>query len=398
MSPMRTDIFIAGGGLAGLTAAAAFGQSGFRVVRAYPAPPPAPGAATADRRSTAFLRPARTLLETIGLWDDLAPHATALDALRIVDTEGWPPVARETRTFQPRDLGAETFGWNLPNALARRAMQDAVATMPGVTLIWSAGFRQILTRTSEVRVTLTDGQRIAARLAIAADGRDSALRTAAGIGTRTRRYGQRALAFTATHARPHDNLSTEVNNQSGAFTTVPLPDIDGAPASAIVWMNGGRRTRDLAAMSTDDFNAEMTARACEMLGPMRRATPLAQWPIVTRTADRLTAERVALVAEAAHVLPPIGAQGLNTSLHDIAALHALVAADPQTLGQPEALARYEATRARDIAIRARVIDLYNRLCQSGEAPVQALRRAGLRMVHDLPPLRKTVMQAGLGQR
>ena len=397
MTPDRVDIFIAGGGIAGRAAAAAFGQAGFSVLLADPAPPPAADAAQTDRRSTAFLRPARRLLETAGLWDGLAPHAMPLDSLRIVDTRGWPPVPAETRSFAPQDLGAETFGWNLPNALTRDALADAVAALPGVTLLWGTGFARLLSRTAEARVTLTDGRRIAARLAIAADGRDSALRTAAGIGATTRRYGQTALAFTATHDTSHGRVSTEVYNQGGAFTTVPLPDIGGAPASAIVWMNDARRAETLAALDDDAFDARMTARACGLLGPMRRTGPMGQWSVITRTADRLTAERVALVAEAAHVLPPIGAQGLNTSLHDIAALVDLALADPDGLGSAAQLARYEQSRARDIALRARVIDLYNRVCQSGEPPIQGLRSLGLRLVHDLPALRRTVMRAGLGR-
>ncbi len=179
---------------------------------------------------------------------------------------------------------------------------------------------------------------------------------------------------------------------------MPLPDIDGRPASAIVWMNAGPRAAALAAMDPAEFDAEMTARSCGLLGPMARAGRLGQWPVITRTADRLTAERVALVAEAAHVLPPIGAQGLNTSLHDIALLCDIARDAPDTLGTPAHLDEYDRRRSRDIALRARVIDLYNRICQSGEPPIQALRRAGLRAVHDTPSLRRTVMQAGLGRR
>lgn len=398
MSLSRVDVFISGGGLAGLAAAAAFGHAGFSVLLADPAPPPPEKAEGEDLRSTAFLGPSRELLERTGLWDVLAPHAVGLDALRIVDTGGWPPEIRETRVFEPVELGQESFGWNLPNALTRREMVRALARQPEAELAWGTGFRGLLTRTSEARVTLTDGRRVAARLVIAADGRDSAVREAAGIGATTRRYGQKVFAFNATHPVPHGNVSTEVYNAGGAFTCVPLPDIDGHPASAIVWMNDGRRAADLAAMDAAGFNAEMTTRACGLLGPMERAGGLGQWPVITRTADRLTAERVALVAEAAHVMPPIGAQGLNTSLHDIALLCDLATADPDGLGTPGQLAQYERRRGRDIALRARVIDLYNRVCQSGEPPIQALRSAGLRIVHDTPPLRRTVMQAGLGRR
>ena len=393
----NVDILIAGGGLAGLAAAAAFGHAGFSVLLADPGPQVVDEqAAGSDLRSTAFLQPARALFTEIGLWDRLAPHATPLNALRIVDTAGWPPEITETRLFDAAELGDAPFGWNLTNGLTRREMLGFVARLPGVELAYGTGFRAMLRRSREAIVTLSDGRQIAVKLVIGADGRASAVRQAAGIGTQITRYGQKALAFSATHPLAHHNISTEIYNQGGAFTTVPLPDHDGLPASAIVWMNPGARALDLAGMDAPAFNAEMTARSCGLLGPLALATGRRVWPVVTQRADRLTAGRVALVAEAAHVLPPIGAQGLNTSLHDVAALVDLAVADRAGLGGAAMLDAYAKARQRDILLRARAIDLFNRVCKSGEAPVQALRRAGLRTVHDMVPLRRAVMRAGLG--
>ncbi|MEM6695560.1 MAG: FAD-dependent monooxygenase [Pseudomonadota bacterium] len=399
MSVERYDLVIAGGGLAGLTAAAAFGAADFSVLVVDPAPPPDPEAANADRRSTAFLQPAKALFDAAGLWPALEPHATALTGLRIIDAGGDPPAPRVSRVFSPVDLGQDSFGWNLPNALARCRLAAALAEMEGVTHAWGQRVTGLVTRTGEARLRLDRaGGAVAARLVIAADGRASVLRSLAGIDARTWHYRQRAFAFQACHAIPHQGISTEIYLDGGAFTTVPMPDLDGRPCSAIVWMNNARRAEALAALDARGFNEAMSARACYALGAMERASPMADWPIITRTAARLTAERVALVAEAAHVMPPIGAQGLNTSLHDIAVLYDLAQAAPADLGTPAFLARYARAREGDIALRARVIDAYNRLCQSGAAPLQGIRRAGLRLVHDVAPLRRAVMQAGLGRR
>ncbi|MCG6901958.1 MAG: FAD-dependent monooxygenase [Rhodobacter sp.] len=403
MSLPRSDIFISGGGIAGLVAAAAFGHAGFSVVLADPTPAPDTPADTsadtgADLRSTAFLHPARALLDEIGLWQALAPLATPLDALRIVDTTGWPPEIAETRIFSAQELDQQSFGWNLPNWQTRAELLRFIRAQPGITFLPGVGFAGMLARTNAAIVSLSDGSRLGARLVIGADGRASPVREAAGIGVSTTRYGQKALAFTATHPLAHENISTEIYNRGGAFTTVPLPDQNGVPASAIVWMNPGPRAQALAALPEDQFDAEMTGRACALLGPMQRTGAVAVWPVITQRATRLTAERTALVAEAAHVLPPIGAQGLNTSLHDVAALYDLARAEPEALGAPAQLARYARLRERDIAMRARAIDLFNRICQSGEPAVQALRRAGLTSVHDIGPLRQSIMRAGLGSR
>jgi 2-octaprenyl-6-methoxyphenol hydroxylase len=397
MTRDSVDVFISGGGIAGLAAAAAFGQAGFSVVLADPAPPAeAAEAEGSDLRSTAFLQPARDLFERTGLWDTLAPHAMPLEVLRAVDTVGWPPEIRASRDFRADDISDRPFGWNLLNWQTRHALTGTIAAMPKVDLRMGTGFARLLTRDREAIVTLSDGATLAARLVVAADGRDSPVREAVGIGVKTTRYGQKAIAFTVTHPHPHENVSTELYNAGGAFVLVPLPDLRGGPASAVVWMNDGRRSLDLMAMDAAAFSHEATLRSCGVLGELTLASPRRLWPVVTQQAEALAAARTAIVAEAAHVLPPIGAQGLNTSLHDIVALVDLAAADPANLGGPKMLAAYEGQRARDIRARAAVIDLFNRVCRSDEVPVQALRLAGMKAVHDIAPLRRAVMRAGLG--
>ena len=391
------DIFISGGGIAGLVAAAAFGRAGFTVCLADPAPPVDTAEADgSDLRSTAYLQPARDLLETAGLWDTLAPHATPLDALRVIDTTGWPPAPTATREISPDEQRDQPFGWNLPNWLTRKVLADHIATLDRVDLRLGVGFKSLLQRDTAALITLTDGTRLSARLTIAADGRASPLRDAAGIGVTTTRYGQKALAFSVTHPHPHENISTEIYNAGGAFTLVPLPDHQGGPASAVVWMNDGPRAAELLAMDTPAFEAVMTERSIGLLGHLTLASPRRMWPVITQRATSLAAQRVAITAEAAHVLPPIGAQGRNTSLNDSAALLEIATAAPGEIGTPKMLSTYEKNRALDINARAAVIDLFNRICRSDVTAIQSLRTAGLKAVYDIAPVRRAVMQAGLG--
>jgi len=397
MNRRSADILVAGGGLAGLIAAAAFSSAGYRIVLAEPGHPVTKANQDgADLRSTAFLLPAQNLFERIGLWPVLEPHAVALETLRIVDTTGSPPHLRGERAFCAPDVGDQPFGWNFLNWLIRRELLAHLEKQPNVTLEFGSGVRDILTRTSGAIATLANGSTLAASLVIAADGRNSAVRDIAGIGVKTTRYGQKSLAFVATHATPHNNVSTEIYNEGGPFTMVPLADVDGNPASAIVWMNKGRRALDLLALGEAPFNAAMTERAAGLFGPMKLASKRTIWPIITQTADRLTGERIAIIAEAAHVLPPIGAQGLNTSLNDIAALLDAASKHPSALGGPAMLKAYAATRRRDIANRAHAIDLFNRVTRSGSAGLQSLRLTGLQAAHDIAPLRRGLMRAGMG--
>jgi 2-octaprenyl-6-methoxyphenol hydroxylase len=394
------DILIVGGGIAGMVAAAAFGSSGFKTLMVDPATPVIEGhQAGSDLRSTAFLRPARDLFRKIGIWDALAPHATPLDGLRIVDTlatNGDAPIVRSQRQFEGRETADEPFGWNFLNWRMRQALVEILPSIPKTETRFGIGFKSILTRTGSAIVTLTDGRQVEAKLVIAADGRGSAVRTACGIDTSITRYGQKSLAFTAYHTLPHGNVSTEIYRDGGPFTMVPLRDIDGRHASAIVWMNKGPKAVELLNMAPEPFNAEMTDRAAGLLGEMELASQRGIFPIITQVADRLSAQRVAIVAEAAHVLPPIGAQGLNTSLNDIAALLALCEVNPTELGTTPMLDSYAQTRHRDIKARAKVVDLFNRVVRSDEQILQSVRLLGLKAVHDFKPLRMSVMRAGLG--
>ncbi len=398
MTRKHTDIFISGAGIAGLAAAISLARSGFSVVLADPTPPPVDAEADgSDLRSTAFLQPARQLLDEAGLWADLSDHATPLETLRVIDCTGTPPQPVTERAFQSSDLGEAAFGWNLPNWLTRKTLTRAASETPGLDLRLGTGFARMMTREREALVTLSDGTRLSARLAIGADGRGSPLREAAGIDVNVTRYGQKALAFAVRHPIPHGNVSTELYHEGGAFVLVPLPDVDGQPCSAVVWMHDGPEALRLQKLDDDAFGRAATERSTGVLGNLVPITPRRLWPVVTQRATALTAERTALIAEAAHVMPPIGAQGLNTSLHDVATLIDLARRDPDGVGTRAFLDAYAGQRARDIHARAKIIDLYNQLCRSEAAPLQALRSLGLKMVHDIAPLRRGVMRAGLGR-
>lgn len=399
MSVIDTDILISGGGVAGLTAASAFGAAGFRVTCVDPAPPVTEETASdADLRTTAFLQPAQKLLAQCGLWARLAPYAADLKVMRIVETGGRRPGRHDIVDFDAADMSDRPFGWNLPNWLLRREMLAHIAGMDNVAFLPSVATAGLTSREAEALVGLSDGRRVRARLVVAADGRNSAIRTEAGISVTTWRYGQKALAFSVSHARPHDNISTEIHESGGPFTLVPLPDLDGRPRSAVVWMESGPRIAELAALPVADFEAALLARSAGLYGPLTLIGRLSVWPIISQFADRLCAQRVALIAEAAHVVPPIGAQGLNMSLNDLAALLDLARANPADLGSAAMLERYHRQRWPDIRARVSCIDLLNRTSMAGGPLAQDARRLGLKALHDIRPVRLLLMQAGLGAR
>lgn len=399
MTGFDCDIVVSGGGVAGLSAACVFGRAGFRVVCVDPAPPVTERDADgADLRTTAFLQPARDLLDEAGLWARLAPEAAPLQVMRIVDAGGPEPEPRIVKEFDAADISDRPFGWNLPNWLLRREMVAQLETLETAEFRPGTGVASLFTREGEARVGLSDGSRLRARLVIGADGRDSAVREAAGIGVKTTRYGQKALAFAVTHPVPHENVSTEIHRSGGPFTLVPLPDYGGRPSSAIVWMEEGAEAVRLAGLPQDAFEEAMTARSCMLLGPLSLASRRTVWPIISQLAHRMQAERVALVAEAAHVVPPIGAQGLNMSLGDIRVLLKLAQEAPGRLGDRRMLEAYHRQRHWEVMARVGGIDVLNRASMVHAQPLRDARAMGLDMLYSLAPVRRTLMQLGLGAR
>ncbi|MCG3266647.1 UbiH/UbiF family hydroxylase [Yoonia sp. I 8.24] len=394
MKRKSTDIFIAGGGVAGLTAAAAFGTAGFDVTIADPMPPvTAENARGADLRTTAFLQPAQQFLNDAGLWVRLAEFAAPLQIMRIVDAAAEPHI---TRDFDASDISDKPFGWNLPNWLLRREMVARLDALPNVDFMPGTGFKSMLARDHSAIVTLSDGRQLDARLVVGADGRNSAVRLAAGISARVKRYGQKAVTFAVTHDAPHNNISTEVHRAGGPFTLVPLPDHDGKPCSAVVWMESGPEALRLSQLDVPAFETAANDRSAGINGALTLASPRSVWPIISQIADEITGPRMALVAEAAHVMPPIGAQGLNMSLRDMACLLDLALAAPDTLGDRTMLDRYARARHSDIKLRIAGIDALNRASIAGGAFTQDLRAQGIKMLYGLSPVRRRLMEMGLG--
>ncbi|MEP2681345.1 MULTISPECIES: UbiH/UbiF family hydroxylase [Rhodobacterales] len=397
MTNQTCDIVISGGGIAGLTAAAAFGTAGFHVICVDPTPPVTQrDAVGADMRTTAMLQPASRVLQDAGIWDHIAPYSAALQIMRIVDAGGQAPTARITKEFNAADISDAPFGWNFPNYILRREILNRLDHLDTVDFRPGTATTTLFTRTKTARVGLSDGSKINTKLVIAADGRTSPMRQAAGIDVTTKRYGQKALAFAVTHTVPHENVSTEIHRTGGPFTLVPLPDYQGKPCSAVVWMDDGPKSQARHNMDVAAFEAEMTTRSCGLFGPLTLASNRTIWPIISQTATEMRGQRVALIAEAAHVMPPIGAQGLNMSLQDTATLLEFAKANPDGLGDADMLDAYQKARLSDVRLRVTGIDLLNRASQVAHPALRDARAMGLNAIYVLGPVRKTLMQMGLG--
>lgn len=397
---IETDILVAGGGLAGLAAAARFAAEGFSVVVADRAAPPPTDAARAgaDLRTTALLHPAIETLRRAGAWQGMGEAAEALWVMRIVDAGGRENRARQKADFEAAEMGDRPFGFNIPNTAARAALMDRLAAL-GVPLHAPAGVEALTVREDCAIVRLGDGTTVRARLVIGADGRDSAVRALAGIGVRRWSYGQKALVFAVRHPRPHGGVSTEIHRTGGPFTLVPMPDRDGRHMSSVVWMERGAEAVRLANLPPEPFEAALNERSLDVLGRLEPVGARAVWPIIGQLAWRMAAPRVALMAEAVHVIPPIGAQGLNMSLADLEDLAGRVGearAAGHDIGGPEVLDGYQRRRWPETAARVAGVDALNRAALAAWQPLRDIRRLGLATVGTLPFARRLAMKIGMG--
>ena len=383
----RFEVAVVGAGAAGLAAALALARDGISTALVGRHAP------VADGRTVALLDGSVRFLNALGAWDALADHAAPLAELHLIDDTGSlfrPPPAR----FLASEIGLPAFGWNVENARLVESLREKARAAPDLSLFESdAG--QATRDEDGAAITLEDGGRVAARLIVGADGGRSPLREASGLKVRDWSYPQAAITTLLAHERSHRDISSEFHTRSGPFTLVPLP---GGHRSSLVWVTGESAARRLSELDDDALGAAIERQAQAMLGPMRVDGPRGLVPMRGLSVSTPVATRLALIGEAAHVFPPIGAQGLNLGLRDAAALRdAVLAADQagRDPGGQAALAGFARGRALDARLRGTAVDLLNRSLLTDLMPVDALRGLGLLAMSAIGPLRRIVMREGV---
>ena len=393
----RVDVIIAGCGLGGLLAAVAFASDGYSAFcfDCRSRDKKASGSGS-DGRTTAVFGQCRKLLTDSRIWPELEPEATPLETMRIVSSSPSEQSAAFKKDFAASDSSLPCFGWSLPNDFLAETLLRKLERLPNVQTSFCAGIADLVTRTGEAFITLEDGSRIAGKLLIAADGADSQVRETVGIEVRRFDFSQKALSFNMTHEIPHDFVSTEIHATGGPFTLVPRQDIENKPASAIVWMEKPPTVEKLLSLPAKDFEHAAEERSLGIYGRLRLASKRSAWKMRVQLASRLVAERTALIAEAAHAVPPIGAQGLNMTVGDILALKAAVKSGRRELGSAEHLKEYQRLRYNDLLLRVSGVAGLNIASIGSNAAFRRLRTLGLTAAHEIKPLRSRLVSAGLG--
>ena len=385
MSSISVEVVVVGGGPIGLTAAIAFASAGVETALVGKL-------ARSDNRTTALLASSVTALDTLGVWAPCRERAAPLRVMRIIDDTARLLRAPEVR-FVASEIGLDAFGHNIENTHLLAALDVRARAFPALSLLEDEA-TAVTIEDSHLTIALKQGKPVTARLAIGADGSKSICRRAAGIATNGVGYGQTALTFNLGHARSHQDCSTEFHTGGGPFTLVPLP---GLHSSLVLVVNPAEAAR-IAALAASELAAEIERRSHSILGRIVPEAGRGVFPLAIETAQRFAVARIALVGEAAHVLPPIGAQGLNLGLRDAATIGELVVEARRhggDVGAADLAARYDAARRTDVASRTFAVDLLNRSLLSDFLPVQGLRGLGLYLLERIGPLRRAVMREGV---
>jgi 2-octaprenyl-6-methoxyphenol hydroxylase len=379
----ETGILVAGAGPVGMIAALALARQGFEVVLAGPRAP------AEDRRTTAVMAPSLAFLATLGFDDASFEGAAPLVSMRIVDATR-RLVRSPTVDFRAAEIGESRFGLNIPNTVLNAALEKAVKAENAIRRVerpvvsWNLG-------TVAAEAVLDGGTTISAPLAVAADGRNSKAREAAGINARRHDLPQAAIVFSFEHERGHGGCSTEFHTEDGPFTQVPLP----GDRSSLVWVTKPATARELLALDDVELALRVEAQMQSMLGKVTIEPGRQIYPLAEISASPVARSRVALVGEAAHVFPPIGAQGLNLGIRDVEDIAAVAVLHRNDPGSPQALNAYARRRLGDVAARSGLVNLLNRSLLSNLLPAQFARSAGLAAMRSIAPLRNLAMREGL---
>lgn len=387
---------IVGGGLAGLTCALACAHKGAKVAVIDAADPKALLKADFDGRASAIAASSYQMYRHLGIHDRLGDDVQPISDILISDGEAGHAPSPLTLHFDADQIDEPAMGYMIENRRLRRALLDGISAADNITLIAPAKVVSTGTDAAHAVVELDGGKVVSAKLIVAADGRNSRLRSGAGISVTSWPYKQKAIVTTVKHELDHSGVAHELFLPSGPFAILPLTD----NRASIVWTDSPAAVDAAMKLPDEAFAAELARRFGGFLGDVAPCAPRWAYPLSLQMAEEYTSARLALIGDAAHAIHPIAGQGLNMGLRDAAALADVFAEAREgglDIGGDGALDSYEQWRRFDNAVLAAATDVFNRLFSNNIPPVKHARRLGLGLVDKLAPARSFFMREASGQ-
>ena len=353
-----------------------------------------------DQRTTAFLNPAICVFKEIGIWKKIEPLSQPLKEMEIVDIGHSKHGDNTSVVFKPKEISMENFGYNVPNNFLRSELLGWLRKKKNFILHKGDSIIDHYAFDDSILVTTAKGKKVTGNLLVSCEGKDSAIRQREKIKTLRTSYNQLAMVFQVSHSRKHKDRTTEILDSGGPFTIIPLRTPLNQLRSTVVWMDNFDIINKAYSLNKTEFNSVISKKSMGIRGNIRLTGKRQKWPVSSQFSKTLISKRIVLIAESAHVMPPTGAQGLNTSVEDIITLHNIckkALKNDEDLGADRVLKQYQTKRLTQTGSKVFGIHLLNKISMTENKFLKIARKSFLMYLNQSSFLKRTLIKAGLGK-
>ena len=354
----------------------------------------------ADQRTTAFLNPAIGVFKEIGIWEKIEPFSQPLKEMEIIDAGSQKKVGPASVVFEPKEVNIENFGYNVPNSILRLELLGWLKKNKNFVLNIRDSIVKHYAFDDNILVRTAKGKELNGKLLISCEGKESAIRKREEINTIKTSYSQLAMVFQVSHSKKHKDRTTEILDVGGPFTIIPLRDSSKQSKSTVVWMDNYDVIDQAYSLENAEFNSIISKKSLGVRGNIKLVGKRQKWPVSSQLSKTLISKRTVLIAESAHVMPPTGAQGLNTSVEDIIALQKIckkALKNNEDIGANRVLRQYNIKRFPLTGGKVFGIHLLNKISMTENSFLRIARKNFLMYLNQSPLLKKTLIKAGLGK-
>ena len=354
----------------------------------------------ADQRTTAFLKPAIGVFKEIGIWGKIEPFSQPLKEMEIIDAGSKERTGPASVVFEPKEVNIENFGFNVPNGILRLELLGWLKKNQNFVLNVGDPIVKHYAFDDNIVVRTKKGKELNGKLLISCEGRESAIRKREKINTIKTSYNQLAMVFQVSHSKKHKDRTTEILDVGGPFTIIPLRTTSKQTKSTVVWMDNSDVINEAYSLENAEFDTLISKKSLGIRGNIKLVGKRQKWPVSSQFSKTLISKRTVLIAESAHVMPPTGAQGLNTSVEDIIALHNICKTalkNNEDIGSDRVLRQYNIKRFPLTGSKVFGIHLLNKISMTENSLLRIARKKFLMYLNQSSLLRKTLIKAGLGK-
>ena len=397
----KFDVIINGGGFAGLSAALGFAGAGLKVAVIEPQSVEEILANKNDKRTTALSYITRKYFESVGVWEEIVKQAGPINDIKIFDADFVRGDSLLNLTFSYTDVekelgSAEPMGHIVVNHYFKDCLLNACLAQPNIKIFEKETIAHLEQNSAHVEVELSSDLALQAKLLVAADGRNSAVRDMLGITTTEKDYHQTGMTFIISHEKPHNQIAVERFLPAGPFAVLPMHD---PLQSGIVWTVHPDHAVHFMKMNEDDLHEQIAKRMGDFLGEFKVISPKSAYPLKLKYAKQYYSGRCVLIADAAHGIHPIAGQGFNQGAKDIKLLVELVKQQLEVgldIADGTMLEKYQKERLHDNQKMIMATDFFVKIFSNDKKVITAARRIGIKAVDMLPPIKKFFIRNAMG--